>query len=85
MLALLNNTAVVHFECQEYDDAQETFGRLAYLAASSTSLFFKNDELSPPESSDESSVDESLLFKVNSMVLNASVGLMSASLTAVAA
>jgi len=38
-LALFNNTAVAHWECQEYDDAQEAFGQLAYLAASSTSLF----------------------------------------------
>jgi hypothetical protein len=74
-LALFNNIAITHWECREFLQADEAFARLAIISHSAHSSFggVTGSSQSPP-SPPQQNRDEALLFKVKSMLFNATVG-----------
>ena len=70
-LALFNNIAITHWECREFLQAEEAFARLAIISHSAHSSFGGTGSHQPPQQNRD---DEALLFKVKSMIFNATVG-----------
>jgi hypothetical protein len=73
-LALFNNIAITHWECREFLQAEEAFARLAIISHSAHSSFGETSSQSPAQPPAQQNRDEALLFKVKSMLFNATVG-----------
>jgi hypothetical protein len=72
-LALLNNTAVIHWECHEFLNAETAFGRLAMFSHSVSSFLLPPTAASTPHPVHQN-LEGALLIKVKRMLLNATVG-----------
>jgi hypothetical protein len=71
-IALYNNMAVAHSECQEFGDAEEAFRRLALFSYSSTS--FSSETIQSRQTGLEQHDDVALRRKINGMLMNATIG-----------